>query len=376
MKEGLQEQEVELLMMRVTRSTLPRYAVAVLTVTPALLLTLLLRPWLEHSVFLIFFPAVMVSAWYGGLWPGLAATLLSSLAIDYYLLPPPGTLTIGWEELPRMIVFVLMAVLISSLTETRRRSEEKLRSLTEELKRNNDLKSALLASVSHDLRTPLTSIRTAIDNLINPTLDWDKAMLREFHLIIDEEVHRLTKLVEDLLEMARIEAGELRLLMKWGSVAEICDYALDQCAVDLRRHRVRADCAEDLPLVKADAKLLAEALTHIIENAAKYSPEGSEIVVAAHFEGDELRLSVKDQGLGIAPEETERIFEKFYRSAHLDGRHTDGTGMGLAITRGLVEAHGGRVWAEDMTNQGAKFTMALRVEHREAPKSEAIGGEL
>jgi len=363
-------------MMRMTRSTLPRYAVAVLAVTMALLLTLLLWPWLGHSVFLIFFLAVMVSAWFGGLWPGLAATLLSSLAIDYFLLPPTGTLAIGWEELPRMIVFVLMATVISSLTETRRRSEEKLRFLTEELKRNDGLKSALLASVSHDLRTPLTSIRTAIDNLINPTLDWDRAMLREFHLIIDEEVCRLTNLVEDLLEMARIEAGELRLLMKWGSVAEICDYALDQCAIDLRHHRVRTDCAEDFPLIKADPKLLAEALTHIIENAARYSPRGSEITVEAHFVGDELRLSVTDQGPGIASEEIERIFEKFYRCPRPDGHQTIGTGMGLAITRGLVEAHGGRVWAEDMTNQGAKFTMALRVEHREAPKSEAIAGEL
>jgi len=124
-----------------------------------------------------------------------------------------------------------------------------------------------LALVSHDLRTPLTSIRAAIDNLINTTLDWDRAMLREFHLIIDEEVCRLTNLVEDLLEMARIEAGEPRLLMKWASVAEICDNALDQCAIDLLHHRVRTDCAEDFPLIKADAKLLAEALTHIIENA-------------------------------------------------------------------------------------------------------------
>lgn len=359
---------------------LTRYAVAVLTVALALLLTLLLRPWLEHSVFLFFFPAVMVSAWYGGLRLGLAATLLSSLVIDYFLLPPTDTLTFGWGGIPRMVMFALMAIVISSLAETRRRSEEKLRSLTEELKRNNEMKSALLASVSHDLRTPLTSIRAAVDNLLNPKLGWDQTTLREFHLIIGEEVHRLTKLVEDLMEMARIEAGELRLLMKWGSVAEICDYALDQCATDLCHHRVRADYSKDLPLVKVDAKLLAEALTHIIENAARYSPEGSEILVEARFESAELRLSVTDQGPGIAPEEVERIFEKFYRSAHLDGRHTNGTGMGLAITRGLIEAHGGRVRVENSSNhgpnRGATFTIALRVEHKEAHKLEVLGDEL
>ncbi|HEY6402215.1 MAG TPA: histidine kinase dimerization/phospho-acceptor domain-containing protein, partial [Blastocatellia bacterium] len=283
------------------RSALLRSAMAALAVTVALLLSLRLRPWLEDSVFLFFFPAVMVSAWYGGLWHGLLATFLSLLAIDYFLLLP-GALTIGLADLPRMIVFVLMAVVISSLTGARRRSEERLLSLTEELRRHDEMKSALLASVSHDLRTPLTTIRTAVDSLLSPAPDWDKATLREFHLIIDEDVQRLTNLVEDLLEMARIEAGELRLSINWGSVAEICDAALDQCAIELRHHWVRADCAEDLPLVKVDARLLAEALAHMVENAAKYSPEGSEIAVEADVEGDELRLSVTDQGPGIAPE--------------------------------------------------------------------------
>jgi K+-sensing histidine kinase KdpD len=173
----------------IIRSSLQRYGIAVLTVALALLLTLLLGPWMERSVFLFFFLAMTVSAWYCGLWPGLLATLLFSLAVDYFLLSPPGALALGWDELPRMIGFVLMAVVISSLTEARRRLEEKLRSLTEKLKRNDEMKSALPASVSHDLRTPLTSIRTAVDSLLTPTLDWYEAMLREFYMIIGEEIH-------------------------------------------------------------------------------------------------------------------------------------------------------------------------------------------
>ncbi len=249
-------------------------------------------------------------------------------------------------------------------------------SRAEALKQSDALKSALIASVSHDLRTPLTSIRASVDSLLHNELNWDQATLREFHVIISEEVNRLMRLVENLLAMARIDAGELHPSKQWGSVAEICNNVLDRCSGALHHHRVRVDCAEGLPLVRVDSRLIAQALANLVENAARYSPEGSEITVEAQVERDELRLSVTDQGLGIAPEETERIFEKFYRSAHSDGRQPEGTGMGLAITRGLVEAHGGRVWAENNRKQGAKFTMALRVEQREAPRSEAIDGEL
>jgi len=249
-------------------------------------------------------------------------------------------------------------------------------SRTEALKQSDALKSALIAAVSHDLRTPITSIRASVDSLLHNELAWDQATLHEFHMIISEEVSRLMQLVENLLSMARIDAGELHPLKQWGSVAEICNNALNHCAGALRQHRVRVDCAEVLPLVRVDSRLVAQALAHLIENAAKYSPKGSEITIHAWIEGDQLLMRVADQGPGIAPEETERIFEKFYRSAHPGGHHTDGTGMGLAITRGLVEAHSGKVWVESLPNQGAKFTISLQVECRDAPDSGEMGWEL
>jgi two-component system sensor histidine kinase KdpD len=282
----------------------------------------------------------------------------------------------GWEDIPRMIVFVLMAVMISSLTEARRRSAKKLSDLAEELKQSNELKSALLASVSHDLRTPLTSIRAATDSLLNQKFDWDEATKREFHQIISEEVSRLLRLVENLLAMARIEAGELGLSKQWGSIAEICSNALDQCAPELQRHRIRAECPDDSPLIKADHRIIAEALTHLVENAAKYSPVESEIVVRASFNDGEISFSVEDKGPGIAPEESERIFEKFYRGACPDSRRTDGAGMWLAITRGLIEAHGGRIWVKSEPGQGATFTMALQVEHKQGSRTEMADDEL
>ncbi len=250
-----------------------------------------------------------------------------------------------------------------------KRAEDVLRNLTEALKRSDELKSALLASVSHDLRTPLTSIRTAIDNLLQGDLRWDHAQQQEFHLIISEEAARLTRLVEDLLDMARIEAGELRPSMQSGAVAEICANVLDRCERELRHHDVRVDCSEDLPLVNVDSRLIAEGLTHLVENAAKYSPAGSEIVVSARLEGDELLISVKDHGPGIEADEFDRVFDKFYRSRRGNGDGTSGTGMGLAIARGIIEAHGGRIWVDSGFGQGAVFTLALHVGDNEVAES-------
>lgn len=239
-------------------------------------------------------------------------------------------------------------------------------SRTEALRQSDELKSALLASVSHDLRTPLTSMRAAIDNLLQRDVEWDREALHEFHLIISEDIHRLTRLVENLLEMARIEAGQLRLSKQWEVVADLVDDALHHCAEALRNHAVRVEIAETFPLVKMDARLMAEALINLIENAGKYSPPGSEIVIRGRLRDDQLMLSVTDQGSGLAPDEQDRVFDKFYRGPQRGVRHSAGTGMGLAIARGIIEAHGGRIWAESVPGAGATFTMAIPVEWRVA----------
>jgi two-component system, OmpR family, sensor histidine kinase KdpD len=239
-------------------------------------------------------------------------------------------------------------------------------SRTEALRQSDELKSALLASVSHDLRTPLTSIRAAIDSLLQEETEWDRKALREFHLIISEEVSRLTKLVRNLLEMARIEAGELKPSKHWQSVSEIVDNVLERCAASIRNHRVSVALDEHTPVVKLDSRLVAEALTNLVENAAKYSPADSAIILRARVAGDELIISVTDHGPGIAPDEMGRIFDKFYRGRTPARRVSEGTGMGLAIARGIVEAHGGRIWVESAPAQGATFTIAIPVEYKRA----------
>lgn len=237
---------------------------------------------------------------------------------------------------------------------------------TEALRQSDELKSALLASVSHDLRTPLTSIRASVDSLLEEEIDWDKRALREFHLIISEEVERLTKLIRNLLEMARIEAGELKPSKRWGSVSEIFGNVLDRTSAATQHHKVRVDLDDGLPLVKVDSRLIAEALTNLIENAAKYSQPGTEIVLQGRIDEGQMIISVKDQGEGLAPDERERVFDKFYRSTRPKKQYKEGTGMGLAITRGIVEAHGGKIWVESALGIGSKFSFLIPVEQKNA----------
>jgi two-component system sensor histidine kinase KdpD len=242
-------------------------------------------------------------------------------------------------------------------------------SYTTALKQSDELKSALLASVSHDLRTPLTSIRAAVDSLLQEDVEWDKTALREFHVIIREEVERLTRLVQNLLEMARIEAGELKLSREWGSISEIFSNVLERAAPATSSHTIRVVLDEQMPLVSLDPRLIAEALTNLVENAAKYSPPGTEIVLKGKIDGGKLTISVKDQGEGIGPDERERVFDKFYRGARQRSHTGEGTGMGLAIARGIIEAHAGSIWVESAPGQGSTFSCAIPVKSMRGAKS-------
>ena len=231
------------------------------------------------------------------------------------------------------------------------------------LRLSDKLKSALLASVSHNLRTPLTSIRASVEGILSTETGGRDPILHELHMIISEEVNRLTRIVDHLLEMARVEAGELRLKKEWTSAQEIFDSALRDCEAAVRHHATYIDCPETLPLVMVDPRRMTEVLVNLIDNAAKYSPPGSTIAVSARMDGQVLRISVEDHGPGVAPEDVERIFDKFYRGAQSGHQQAkEGTGMGLAIARGLVEAHEGSIWVESTAGKGATFVFTVPAE--------------
>ena len=222
-------------------------------------------------------------------------------------------------------------------------------------RQSEQLKTALLASISHDLRTPLTAIRIAASNIKAAELEY-AARVDQSDVIL-AEVERLTRLFQNLLEMARIDAGTIAIESRRTHPSEIVAAARDQVEQGLQHHKVEVTIEPDVP-VRLDPRLTATALAHLLENAGEYSPRGSVVKVSARVVDDGLVIQVRDQGPGIAPADLPRLFERFYRGSAAQSR-TSGTGMGLWIARGLLAAENGRVWAENCADGGAQFTLAV-----------------
>jgi len=229
-------------------------------------------------------------------------------------------------------------------------------------RQGEQLKAALLVSISHDLRTPLTAIRVAASNLDAPALA--PAERSEQRDVILLEVERLTRLFENILDMARIDAGAVQTSTRWTHPSEIVSAARRQVEHALEARVVVVSLDRDEP-VRLDPRLTAAALAHILENAAQYTPERSPIDLTARAGSDGLTLEVRDHGPGIPAEELPHLFERFYRGSTARTR-ASGTGMGLGIVRGLLAVAGGRAWAENAPGGGARFTIVVPAEVRRA----------
>jgi two-component system sensor histidine kinase KdpD len=227
------------------------------------------------------------------------------------------------------------------------RDRLQLEATTAEVARRSDvLKSALLDSVSHDLRTPLASIRAAAGTLMDPEIDWPAAQRRDIAASIDREADWLNRLVTNLLDMSRVEAGELRPTLVVLAVHDVVEEALRRAESALDDHPIERRVPVDLPPVLADEVLIGQALANLLDNAAKYSGPRIPVRVSAH-ETDEhrIRITIEDGGSGVPPEALPRLFEKFYRVPRKGEGSRRGTGIGLAVVRGIVEAMGGQVTA-------------------------------
>ncbi|MEO8005993.1 MAG: two-component system sensor histidine kinase KdpD [Betaproteobacteria bacterium] len=218
------------------------------------------------------------------------------------------------------------------------------------------LRNSILSVLSHDLRTPLTSLLGLAESLAitRPALSGEQ---REMATAIREEAVRMNALVNNLLDMARLQAGEVKLNLQWQPIEEVVGSAVAALRLPLAGHEVHINLPAGLPLVDIDAVLFERVLVNLLENAAKYTPQGSHITIEASTAGEEFRIVVADNGPGLAPGSEESIFEKFTRGT--TESTTPGVGLGLAISRAIVEAHRGRMWAERNAPAGARFVIAL-----------------
>ncbi len=342
--------------------------------------TLLLVPIREHAnsttIALGFLLVVLFVAILWGSRPALLASVLGMLCFNFFFLPPFYTFTIAdYQNWVALTVFFITALAVGQLSaRAKRRAEEseagrrEINRLYQELqdaferaseaeafKRSERLKSALLDAVTHDLRTPLTSIMASSTLLLedreNPSqaemLDplEQKALLR----VITHASNRLNRFVESMVDLARIEAGDMTLHRNWGAVDEIIEAALTRAEPLTEKHQIRVLMEEELPVVRVDARAVTEVVYTLIDNASKYAPSETTIVVKAHRVHDIVEIAVEDEGPGIPSHLHEKVFERFFRSTDdgTDGQKRFGFGMGLAIARGIIEAHGGKIWVEN-----------------------------
>jgi len=230
------------------------------------------------------------------------------------------------------------------------------------------LRNSLLSSVSHDLRTPLAAITGAVSTILQAGARLDPRTHDELLESVRDEAERLNRLVQNLLQMTRLESGALELRREWHPLEEVIGAALGRLATSLEGHKVIVNVPPDLPLVAIDDVLIEQVLVNLLDNAAKYTPSGTLVRVIATATDERVTVEISDHGPGLPPGEEARVFEKFYRAGRKDSR---GAGLGLAICRGIVEAHGGRIWAQNLPEGGVAFLFTLP--RGEAPAVPAPG---
>lgn len=222
-----------------------------------------------------------------------------------------------------------------------------------------EMKNTFISSVSHELKTPVALIKGYASTLRRADANWTKEVVGESLQVIEEEADRLTELIENLLDASRAQAGRFKLTPVELDIDELVVKVAKKYQAQSKGHKIIAEVAPDMPLVLADEARITQVLGNLISNAIKYSPEGGEIRIAGHTLPNEVVIRVSDQGMGIATEDQEKLFNSFYRAEVATRRGIAGTGLGLYLSRVIIESHGGRIWVESDGVRGSTFSFTL-----------------
>ncbi len=316
---------------------------------------LLAREKLEPTNLAMFYllTVVLAAVWWGR-GAAVFASLISVSAFDFFLIPPYLTFRVSdIQYIFTFAVFLIVALVISDLAS--RAKEHAVQRETEKLQ------TILLNSISHDLRTPLVSITGVLSSLLQDFSSLDEETRNELLETAYGESKRLNQLVGNLLDMTRVEAGTLRVNLKPCDLRDVIGAALGQLKDKLEKREVWVHIPAEIPEIPMDFTLMMRVFVNLADNAVKYSSPDTPIEIIASLSQKKAQIRVKDRGFGIPAEDLHRIFDKFYRA--VKPRQVTGTGLGLSICRGIVEAHGGRIWAENNSVQGASVIVELPLVH-------------
>jgi two-component system, OmpR family, sensor histidine kinase KdpD len=339
---------------RALRNKICPYLVSVGFVFAMTLLGEFLKRRLEPTNIVMFYLlAVVVVAIRWGQGPAIVASVLSVLAFDFFLVPPYLTLNVhDFEYLFTFTAFLAVGIIVSTLASKVR--EQIIQRQTEKLH------SALLNSISHDLKTPLVSIAGALSALLEKDSKLNQQQIKELLTTAYGESARLNYLVNNLLDMTKTESGVLRICKKPCDLRDFIGACFEQFKSRIGSRNIKTDFPKNMPEVAVDFPYMLKAFTNIIDNALKYSPDGGPIEVTASCVGNKMRIAVRDYGCGIPKEDLGRIFDKFYRVQSAE--NVLGTGLGLSISKNIIEAHGGHISAESIFSEGTTFIVELPVE--------------
>jgi signal transduction histidine kinase len=223
----------------------------------------------------------------------------------------------------------------------------------------DEIKSTFVSVISHELKTPVALIQGYAETLLRKDARWDPQTQQDSLEVILEEADRLNRLIDDLLDASRLEAGKLSLEMEPVALDELTERVTDRFRTQTDTHEIRFDFAAQFPPIKGDPARLEQVLKNLLSNAIKYSPEGGRIEVAGHYVPEEVIVTISDQGVGIPFEEQPHVFESFFRGSREQQKQTSGAGLGLYLAKAIIEAHDGRIWLESNPGEGAAFSFAI-----------------
>jgi two-component system sensor histidine kinase KdpD len=312
---------------------------------------------LPAAILLYLVPIVLAaSRWGRG--PAITAVIAAILAHDLLFVDPRGTFSVARaDEALGLALLLFVALVTAQLADGARRGAETAREVAI-ARRSDELKTALLRAVTHNLRTPLASIKASVSGLRQPEATFADEDRAELLAEIEEEADRLDRLVTNLLDASRLEAGGVIVSRHPQDLAELIGAVVDriQARLGLAGRQLKLEIPDELPPVSCDYTQIDQVVTNLLENAVVHTPPGTAVVARAQRQNGAVRVEIVDSGPGIPPADRERLFRPFER-----GRtRAPGTGLGLTIARGFVEAHGGKLWLEDRgTETGSRFVFTL-----------------